>query len=174
MVCGKRGKTGGGWLYRAVRRFHPGDRKSLKNRSGLCWFGMLTSSTGEFFKSLGGIHLDGMMREVLRRRGCASWTGRGSADSNMRGCAGAGSDVVCGKRGKTGGGWLYRAVRRFHPIDRKSLKNRSELCCFGALTPSTGEFFKSLGGIHLDRASARSAAVCSERESTAAAGCIER
>ena len=113
-------------------------------------------------------------REVLRRRGCASWTGRGSADSNMRGCAGAGSDVVCGKRGKTGGGWLYRAVRRFHPIDRKSLKNRSELCCFGVLTPSTGEFFKSLGGIHLDRASARSAAVCSERESTAAAGCIER
>ena len=91
MVCGKRGKAGGGWLDRAVRRFHPIDRKSLKNRSELCWFGVLTPSTGEFFKSLGGMHFDRVTLEVLRRRGCASWTGRGSADSDMRDCAGAAS-----------------------------------------------------------------------------------
>ena len=33
-------------------------------------------------------------------------------------CCGAGSVVVCGKHGKTDGGWLDRAVRRFHPVDR--------------------------------------------------------
>ena len=37
-------------------------------------------------------------REVLRRRGCVNWTGRGSADSKMRGCAGAGSAAAQGLR----------------------------------------------------------------------------